>query len=210
MYDTMKPEKRNLTIEQILRVEWEMFRRVDNIGGRAGCQEQWPTFHIMRYAYYDAWSNPMLLSYQKDLAEAAAEDRNLVMEKYAYMMAYTDPEYYAGKLAPHLPEMDGEKAALIDEIAKYMVDCDREFASKYPKFSAKGRPVEAAEDSSASTSTETYARGELRTYSKITLRYFIDHIRTLQSENANFAMLVKEKMARMYGYASLEDAERKL
>ena len=210
MYETMKPEKRNFIIEKILRAEWEMLQNVGSIGGKAACQDEWPTFHIMRYSYYYAWTDQMLRSYMKDLDEAFRDNRNLVMEKYAYMMEYTDPEYYRSKLLPFLPMMEEESGVLINEVAEYLVNCDKEFALKYPKLSRKGRPIEAGRDSGAETSAETYEKGELRTYSKFTLKYFVDYIRICKTEGLNFAFLVKDKMVKMYGYDSLEDAERKM
>lgn len=210
MYDTMKPEKRNLLIEKIIRAEWEMLQSVEGIGGKAGCQEDWNTFHIMRYSYYHAWSDQMLRSYTKDLDEAFLAKRNLVTEKYAYMMEYTDPEYYRNRLAPYLPKPDEAAGAMIDEIADYMIRCDREFALKYPKLSRTGRPIEAEKDSGLETSAESYVKGELKTYSSFTLKFFVDYIRACKSEGVNFAYLVRDKMAKMYGYDSLEDAERKM
>ena len=210
MYDTMKPEKRNIIIEQILRVEWQMFQSVDGLGGKAGCQEEWSTFHIMRYSFYNAWTNQMIRSYIRDLDEASQERRNLVMEKYAYMMEYTDPQYYDSELKPHLPVCEAETREMINEIAEYLVECDKEFAWKYPKLSRKGRPIDAAEDSGDDTSAETYIKGELRTYSKYTLNYFAEYIRDCRREDVNFSLLVKDKMVKMYGYDSLDDAERKM
>ncbi|MDF3001836.1 MAG: hypothetical protein K0Q48_1955 [Bacillota bacterium] len=210
MYDTMKPEKRNFIIERLLRVEWDMFQRVGSADGKAQCQEDWHTFHIMRYSYYNAWSNSMILSYVRDLEEAMNAERNLITEKYAYMMEYTDPEYFNTKLQPYLPAIDEETRRLIDEIAAYLVDCDKEFAARYPKIGKKGRPIEAAKDNAAATSAETYTKGELRTYSKYTLRHFADYIRGCKESGTNFAFLVKDKMVIMYGYASLDDAEAKM
>ena len=40
----MKLEK----VEKILQLEWNMFQKVENIGGRASCQEDFETFYIMR------------------------------------------------------------------------------------------------------------------------------------------------------------------
>jgi len=210
MYDTMKPEKRNFIIERILRVEWEMLQKVEGIGGRSGCQEDWKTFHIMRYSYYNAWPDALIRSYIKDLDEAVNDHRNLVMEKYAYMMEYSDPAYYKSNLEPYLPKIDDETRNLINEIADYLISCDKELAAKYPKLSRKGRPIEKSGDSQAETSSETYTRGELRTYTKYTLQFFADYIKKCKEEGINFAFLVKEKMVQMYGYASIDEAEAKL
>lgn len=210
MNEMMKPEKRNFMIERLLRDEWLMFQSVGSIGGKTGCQEDWKTFHIMRYSYYNAWSDQMIRSYAKDMEEALHDKRNLVMEKYAFMMEYTDPEYYRSKLQPHLPQADDETIKMIDAIAAYLVGCEKEFARHYPKLGRKGRPIEVAGNQEKEASLETYFRGELRTLSKFTLQFFIDYIACCKAEGKNFAYLVKEKMVGMYGYASLEDAESKL
>lgn len=211
MYDTMmKPEKRNLIIEKIIRGEWEMFQSVEEIEGKASCKEEWQTFHIMRYSYYNAWSDQMIKSYLRDLDDAFREHRNLVMEKYAYMMESTDPEYYRSKLEPYLPKADEETTAMIGEIAEYLVGCDREFALQYPGLGRKSRPISAEQDSGYETSAETYIKGELRTYSQFTLKHFLDYVRACRGDGVNFSFLVKDKMVRMYGFDSLEDAERKM
>lgn len=210
MYEAMKPEKRNLLIEKIIRGEWEMLQSVEGIEGTADCKEEWPTFHIMRYSYYHAWSDQMIRSYLKDLDEAFQEHRNLVMEKYAYMMEYTDPEYYRSRLEPYLPKADEETRAMIGEIAEYMIGCDKEFARKYPGISRKSRPIEAEKDNRSETSAETYIRGELRTYSRFTLKLFLEYVRTCRKDGVNFSFLIKDKMIKMYGYDSLDDAERKM
>ncbi len=209
VYGTMKPEKRNLVIEQILRVEWEMLQKVAGIDGRAGCQEEWDTFHIMRYSYYNAWSNELLKSYMRDIDEASRDKRNLVMEKYAYMMEFTDPDYYRTKLLPFLPALEEESRRMINDIAEYLVACDKEFAQKYPKLSRKGRPIEA-QNNGGETSAESYTKGELRTYSKYTLKIFLEYVRQCKADGSNFAFLVKDKMVKMYGYSSLDDAEYKM
>ncbi len=210
MFQSMKPEKRNLIIERIIRAEWEMLQSVEGIGGKAGCQEDWHTFHIMRYSYYHAWSDQMLRSYMRDLDEAFQGKRNLVTEKYAYMMEYTDPDYYRSRLEQYLPKPDEETGAMISEIAEYMTRCDRKFALKYPKLGRKGRPAGSEKDSGMETSAESYVRGELKTYSRFTLNFFVDYIRACQREGVNFAFLVRDKMVKMYGYDSLDDAERKM
>lgn len=209
MYEGMKPEKRNLIIEQIIRVEWEMLSNVDNIGGMAECQNDWKTFHIMRYSYYNAWSDLMIRSYMRDLDDAVREERNLVTEKYAYMMEYTDREYYDCNLKPYLPKQDEELKGLIEEITAYLISFENEFAQKYPKLSQKGRTIQG-QDRKGETSEEVYIKGELRTYSKYTLQIFLDYLKKCREEGKNFVNLVKDKMVKLYGYESVEDAEFKI
>lgn len=210
VYEGMKPEKRHVFIELLIRREWEMFKKVDSMDGQVGCQEDWPTFHIMRYSYYDAWSDKMIKSYSRDIEEASDSDRNLVMEKYAYMMEFTDPEYYNQKLSPYLPKIDNETRAMIDEISSFIVSCEKAFALKYPRLSSKGRPIMGSLANGGDTSTEIYAKGELRTYSKYTLKYFLDYVNECKSKDINFTFLVKDKMVKMYEYSSVEDAESKM
>lgn len=84
-----KPET---TKEKIAAIEWEMFQRVRNEGGRADCQNRPDTFKIMRLAQFSAWPEELAQSYLEDLRKALQNDRNLPMEKYARMMESTAPE----------------------------------------------------------------------------------------------------------------------
>ena len=68
----------------IIRMEWELFDKVQNIGGRASCQDQWSTFQIMRSSQLLAWTPELLSSYQNDLLEAKAAGRNTQREIRLY------------------------------------------------------------------------------------------------------------------------------
>ena len=81
----MKREKTEI-LEAIIQLEWNMFQKVRNTGGRAGCQDDWETFYIMRKSQFTSWKKELLLSYERDLLDGESAGRNLVMEKYAYMM----------------------------------------------------------------------------------------------------------------------------
>ena len=78
-----------------------MFQETENIGGRASCQDQYDTFYANRYSQHNALELDTLESYRKDLADAKAIGRNLITEKYAFMMEFTDPEYYKQNLEAH-------------------------------------------------------------------------------------------------------------
>lgn len=210
MFGYTGAEERNAAIEGVISAEWNMFQKVQNIEGRADCQNDWNTFHIMRYSQFSAWTDELLKNYEKDLASAIHENRNLIMEKYAYMMEYTNPEYYKKELAPYLQKVDMETMLTIGEIVAYLIGCEKEVASKYPKLSKLGRPIEQRTDYREFTSVETYATGELKTYSKKTLRVYLDFIRVNRAAGKNLALLVQDTMVRMYGYASMEDAEKKI
>lgn len=209
MFGYTNAEERNAAIEGIIKTEWEMFQKVQNIGGRAGCQNDWNTFHIMRYSQFSTWPDDLLKSYEKDLEKAISSERNLMVEKYAYMMEFTAPEYYKKELASFLPKIDMESMLTIGEIKDYLISCEREIADKYPKLSKSGRPIQESE-SEDFTSVETYAIGELKTYSKKTLGLYLDFIRVNRAAGKNTALKVLEATVRLYGYSSLEDAEKRI
>ena len=47
-------EKEEL-VNAIVKLEWNAFDKVDNLGGRADCQNDWNTFSVMRKSQYLAW-----------------------------------------------------------------------------------------------------------------------------------------------------------
>ncbi|QAT43039.1 DUF4125 family protein [Aminipila luticellarii] len=210
MFGFKDEEERLKAVEDIIQKEWDMFQKVHNIGGRAGCQDDWNTFHIMRFSQYSAWNDFMIKSYANDTEEAISHGRNLVMEKYAFMMEFTDPLYYKRELESHMPVLDLEAMNMVEEISWYMVDCEKELADQYPKLARAGRPIEAGGDASGFTSVETYAKGELKTYSKNTLKLYLDYVRENRAAGKNLALMVRDTMVKMYGYRSIEDAENKL
>ena len=92
--ESMTSEQRHGMIEEIIKTEWDMFQHVNNIGGRASCQDDWETFHIMRTSQYENWTDDLLTTYQEFLQKSEREGRNLVAEKYGRMMKYTEPDYF--------------------------------------------------------------------------------------------------------------------
>ena len=82
-------------IASIVALEWEMFQNVNNVGGRAACQDNFETFSVMRSSQATAWSEAALASYLEDLTDAQENGRNLLTEKYARMMEFTAPLEYA-------------------------------------------------------------------------------------------------------------------
>lgn len=201
-------EKINV-MKRIVAAEWEMFQQVNHIDGWADCQNDKLTFYFMRLSQFGEWSDPMLLCYEQDLIKAKEQERNLVMEKYAYMMETTDPEYYATRLAPFLPNVDAPTMQLIREICDYVVECELAFATRYPNLSRAGRPITAGGDAAEVTSVETYTMGELKTYSKETLEQYIQHIREQKAAGKNMVFAIKDALVKYQGYASLDEAERR-
>ena len=194
-------------IQDIIKLEWEMFQKVEGIGGRAGCQDQYPTFEIMRSSQFRAWDQKTLESYHQDLQGGRERGRNLITEKYAYMMESTDPDYYRAKLQPYLPLVDEARALLIRRILEQLILWDKEVSRDFPKVAHRGRPLEAAADKSGITSVETYMAGELKTYSERTLQSLMSHILAEKARGENLVRKILEFTIERYGFASLEDAE---
>ena len=47
-------ERRELE-KQIIEKEWLMFQKVQDVNGRASCQDDWTTFLIMRISQFEGW-----------------------------------------------------------------------------------------------------------------------------------------------------------
>lgn len=190
-------------IAAIISVEWQMFDKVQNEGGRAACQNDARTFAIMRYSQFAPLPQDVLESYRDDLAQAAQVGRNLLAEKYAYMMEYTDPTTFDRTLRDHLPTVSAYKQALCARIANRLIRDEQQFAVRYPALHAQGRPTEGAQ--ADDVSVHVYALGELKTYSERTLERYDAWLRANPEENISVS--VHRVMVQLYGYDSLEAAE---
>lgn len=196
-------------IAQIVAQEWAMFNEVQNNGGRASCQNDPKGFEIMRSSQLKTWSEDVLKSYLNDLTTAAYVGRNMLTEKYAYMMEDTHPEEFA-QLKPFLPEIPPEVRVKIDEIVDINLDWQQEAEEKYPNLRAQGRPLTSQEDTPYETSFETYLRGELKTYSQETILRLHAYTLACLEKHFNMAIANLQNMTAQYGYASLEEANEKM
>ena len=77
---------KDAVVNDIIEREWEMFQKTQNIGGRAACQDQFDTFYANRYSQHSIWQPDTLESYRNDLIAAGMAGRNLIAEKYGYMI----------------------------------------------------------------------------------------------------------------------------
>ena len=196
-------------INNIIELEYSQFDRTRNEGGRAFCQNDWGTFSIMRKSQYMTWPKELLDSYYQDLLGAEERGWNLITEKYARMMKTTTPEKYR-ELEDKLPVLSEERIAIQEEIIAIQVVWMEEFAAQYPKMAGNARSIHTSEDTPDNTSYETYLRGEIGTYSENTLVLYGRFIVSLFQNGQNLAFQIMENTAKLYGYASLEDAEAKL
>lgn len=195
--------------EALIEAEWKSFQAVQNEGGRASCQDDPQTFFLMRRSQFHAWPEDLVDSYDRDLRGAEAEGRNLLAEKYAWMMESTAPEQFE-RIAGLLPARSEEKERLIHLIAGIQIRWMEAYASGYPALASGNRPIRASEDTEFATSFETYLKGELHTYSEGTLLLYLEFIRGLEREGKNLSLLVMGATVKAYGYKSLEEAEERI
>lgn len=196
-------------VDKVVKLEWEAFDKVDNLGGRAGCQNDFHTFSIMRKSQYLTWTEELLESYYADFIHANENNWNLITEKYGRMMAHTAPEEYEA-IKERFPVCSEKKIAIVNQIAEIQVGWMEEFAKEYPNMAMNARSIREEEDSLYNTSYETYLKGELMTYSDYTLSLYGKWIVELSKSGENLAKKTMTNTALLYGYTSLEAAESAL
>lgn len=209
----MQHIRRTMTVmDQIMNtvidMEWEMFQNVRNAGGKASCQNDPDTFYIMRYSNYCVMSQKTIDKIRSDYLNAKLKERNLVMERYAYMMAETDPDYFEEYLQPFLPVVSTVKNGLVECCMECFMKFQKDFIKGYPVYAAKGRPMEGAVQSGVSV--ENYMRGELKTYSEDTLESFLMDLRSADQAGHNLVEEVQKATVGFYGYQSIEEAQAQI
>ena len=103
----------NKLIEKIVDEEWAQFQLVNNEGGRASCQNDRRQFDIMRASQFSVWTEELLQAYYSDLLTAGIEGRNLIFNKFAFMMERTDPAGYE-RIKHVLPDISPERRAFME------------------------------------------------------------------------------------------------
>lgn len=163
--------KKKAFIEEIINIEWNMFTVLDNIGGRASCQDNYSYFKLMREAQYYTWSLELVASYLQDLKQAEENGYNLLAMKYGYMEESTDYEHYVS-IRSQLPVLSERRKALQEEIIRIQTEQMNEFSKNHFEEASRMRSIYTSEDTIQNTSYETYLRGEISTYSEQTLVFY--------------------------------------
>ena len=189
-------------IEKILEKEWKYFSNLNNIGGRADCQDNKEDFIIMRKSQWETFNEETLLSYLEDLNSK----NNPLFQKYAQMMKYNSPEEYE-KIKDILEKASDEKTDLVNKIMFIYMEWEKEFFERYPIFSSMGRPLYSSEDDDIETSIETYLRGELLSYSEKTLKLYLNYVIDNKEKNINLAIKNMDNLARMQGFNDSDEVE---
>ena len=189
-------------INKILEKEWKYFSNLNNIGGRADCQDNREDFIIMRKSQWETFNVETLLSYLEDLNSK----NNPLFQKYAQMMKYNSPEEYE-KIKDILEKASEEKTDLVNKIMFIYMEWEKEFFERYPIFSSMGRPLYSSEDDNIETSIETYLRGELLSYSEKTLKLYLNYVIDNKEKNINLAIKNMNNLARMQGFNDSDEVE---
>ena len=189
-------------INKILEKEWKYFSNLNNIGGRADCQDNREDFIIMRKSQWETFNKETLLSYLEDLNSK----NNPLFQKYAQMMKYNSPEEYE-KIKDILEKVSEEKTDVVNKIMFIYMEWEKEFFERYPIFSSMGRPLYSSKDNDIETSIETYLRGELLSYSEKTLKLYLDYIIVNKEKNMNLAIKNMDNLAKMQGFNDSDDVE---
>ena len=196
-------------INKIIELEWEMFDKTINKGGRASCQNNYPTFLIMRKSQYMTWNDALLESYYQDLINAKNKGWNLITEKYARMMESTHYNEYK-EIEQYLEKRSEERIKIQEEIIKIQVNWMEQLSLDYPHIASHARILRTSHDNKEETSYETYLRGELSTYSDTTMTLYGRFIVDLLRQDKNLAYEIMNNTAKMYGYSDISDAEKKI
>lgn len=194
-------------IDEIVKLEFEAFDKVQNVGGRAACQNDWPFFYVMRKSQYMTWTDEMLLCIRNLWLENRAKGWNMITEKYGRMMEHTAPEEYE-QIKDNFPTKSEKTIAIVNQIAEIQVNWMQDFAQQYPKLAENARDITSDADEIDNTSYETYLKGELLTYSDELLKLYARFIVSLAREGKNLAQMTIENTAHLQGYKTLEEAEK--
>lgn len=206
VYRSVQFLARTDTVDRIISCEWNMFQAVNAGGPRVDCQDDYTTFNGMRRAQFTAWSQEAAASYLEDLYSAEESGRNLLREKYIYMMRTTEPPKYKQLLVQIMPPSKAVKE-LAFRLSEKLLSQTQELFDNLPYVTSSGRPLYSTQDFDGMISIETYQFGEFLTYSEKTLNKLLQHVLTMEGEGFSFARAVLENSVAFFGYKSLEEAE---
>lgn len=176
--------KRKLTNE-IVEIEYKMFKSLKNIGGEASCQRNYPYFKLMREAQYLTFNINLLESYLEDLHQALNNNYNLLEIKYGFMEETLDPNHFK-EISSRLPQLTKFQKEVIASISDVVLEMKNLF-DKTPH--AKMRDNDSSYDTYNNASYETYLKGELASYSEKTLYLYARMLQELSQNNQNIVSL---------------------
>lgn len=190
-------------IDEIIEREWSYFSKLNNIGGKAECQNNKEDFIIMRKAQWLTFNLETLSSYLDDLKAKI----NPVFQKYAEMMRNNMPDEYEN-IEIFLDKISESKKGIVGQIMNIYMKWEEEFFEKFPIYSSMGRPLYSNLDTFEDTSVETYLRGELYSYSEKTLKIYFDYILEMKNKKINLAIQNMDYLAKLQGFENSMEVEK--
>jgi len=172
-------QQHNDLIARIVDIEHEMFQAVHEERPSL-CKDNPKAFKVMRQMAHSPLSNKTLNAYLAHLEQAAADNRNLMTEKYARME----------NMIPRLKD-----TPLIERIVEIERHWQEELASDYPQLS-RAQSLNAF---------EVYLHSELETYSDSTLELYFRDASQAAEEGKSFAQERYAFLAEALGYDSLHE-----
>lgn len=151
-------------VERIVEYEWNMLQALNSEQKHLECKNNKYMFLLMRKSQWLIYPLSVHSAYMNDLYRAVSEKRNLLFEKYAYMLKHTHPSKFK-EIEGSLPLISIEKRHLIDRIIENHKIWESEVHKELPATIKYGRNC----DCSKSVSSMIYLDGELSSYSVSTL-----------------------------------------
>ena len=158
-------------LERVVALEWEQFDAVLGLNGRAGCQDDLRHFSAYRCAQYLAFPHGLIPRVLAELEQAELSGRNLVEEKYARMMAATDPAEFNRTWANALPLTSAVKRGTLGQLRELLEPALAQAARALPQTHRHARPDVS---SAGAVSALDYFLAELEGYSLSTIFYLRD------------------------------------
>lgn len=180
-------------INKIMCYEWDMLLAVNAGDARLECKNNKPMFFLMRSSQWDVYPETIQIAYLNDIHAAVNTGRNLMVEKYGYMMAETDPAGFE-RIKHALPPITDEKRALVEKIAADHKVWYEEAKAILPGTIGMGRTDNPANPQLASV--QNYLRGELYTYSINTLQKIIAYNDECRKQGKNLVVEIHKRYVR--------------
>lgn len=126
--------------------------------------------------------------------------------------APVNAEFYISKAGRFHARMQGlipprNANPVIDAIVRIKMNWQADMMRRFPAIMGNARPLDSASDDRRITSFETYARGELATYSDATLAALHADLQDLLAQDINASEQIYRLQAEQSGFDSLEAAE---
>jgi hypothetical protein len=178
----MPEPSKDAVLERIIDLEWTMFHSV-KASEPASCQEEEGAFRLMRWMSHSVLPGALLEALEDQLAQAAAQGRNLMTEKYARMGGQIPPL----KDSPLI-------GAIVAAERDWMLALHRRWPLTFP---GTGERFEA------------YLAADLETWSDRSLELYHGFVRAALAEGRNPVQDRYANLFRRMGCASIEEREQK-